>query len=454
MANGIGRVGWRNYVSPIPQVSTLINGLVGYWNANGSANDSIGTNNGTLTNGASANGTAKLGSNSFSFDGVNDYVAMSSATAWNFTTDFSVGFWVKANNVTSQQMLVNNFQYQGGSFKGWDIRISSGSKVVVTIWGTGGGLTYLSNTSLTISTWTYVEVVYKRGVSVEFRLNGSSDVTRATTELPLYPTNTTPCFGLLVYALGTGYAFNGLMDSISLWNRATTLTESTELYGLTTELQAPTPTIITSGLVMNLDASNTLSYAGTGTTWTDLSGNGKNGILVNGPTYNSANGGYLQFDGINDYVNITVKPQQNAMTLEVWVKLVTVTSGVQQYFMVDSGAGYVELGMVGDKAYFGVAGSPYSSAIGLTSRSVGTWYQIVGRYKNGEKASIYVNGVLDKQGTNTNTTIGSVATDFQIFRNGGTHLNGSMAVSRIYNTALSDADILNNFNAVKSRYGY
>jgi len=226
-------------------------------------------------------------------------------------------------------------------------------------------------------------------------------------------------------------------------------------YGLINSMNKGVPAgIVTAGLVMNLDIGNVASYPGSGVTITDLTGNGNNGTLTNGPTYSSSNGGFFNFDGVNDYVNITVKPQQNAMTLEVWVKLVTITGGVQQYFMVDSGAGYVELGMIGDKAYFGVAGSPYSSAIGLTSRSVGTWYQIVGRYKNGEGASIYVNGVLDKQSATANTTIGSVATDFQIFRNGGTHLKGSLAVSRIYSTALSASDILGNFNAIKSRYGY
>lgn len=51
------------------------------------------------------------------------------------------------------------------------------------------------------------------------------------------------------------------------------------------------PDIVRSGLVLNLDAAEPASYPGTGTTWYDLSGNGNNGTLVNGPTYNSANGG-------------------------------------------------------------------------------------------------------------------------------------------------------------------
>ena len=69
-----------------------------------------------------------------------------------------------------------------------------------------------------------------------------------------------------------------------------------------------TPSIVTDGLVLNLDAGNIGSYPGTGTTWTDLSGNGNNGTLVNGVGYNSANGGSLVFDGVNDYMIIDGNP--------------------------------------------------------------------------------------------------------------------------------------------------
>ena len=61
------------------------------------------------------------------------------------------------------------------------------------------------------------------------------------------------------------------------------------------------PTIVTNGLVLHLDAGNPASYPGSGTTWTDLSGNGNDGTLVNGVGYDSANGGSLVFDGVNDY---------------------------------------------------------------------------------------------------------------------------------------------------------
>jgi hypothetical protein len=78
------------------------------------------------------------------------------------------------------------------------------------------------------------------------------------------------------------------------------------------------PGIVTSGLVLCLDAGNTKSYPGSGTTWTDLSGNGNTGTLVNSPSYSSS--GYFSFDGTNKSVSI-VKPQPNItgqISVEIW----------------------------------------------------------------------------------------------------------------------------------------
>jgi len=63
--------------------------------------------------------------------------------------------------------------------------------------------------------------------------------------------------------------------------------------------------IVTNGLVLNLDAGFDPSYPNTGSTWYDLSGNSNNGTLTNGPTFNLANSGSIVFDGTNDYSEIT-----------------------------------------------------------------------------------------------------------------------------------------------------
>jgi hypothetical protein len=80
--------------------------------------------------------------------------------------------------------------------------------------------------------------------------------------------------------------------------------------------------IITSGLLLNLDAGNTASYPGTGTTWTDLSGNGYNGTLTNGPTYSSSNGGTIVFDGTNDVASFgnILNIGLSSWTMSCWVK--------------------------------------------------------------------------------------------------------------------------------------
>jgi hypothetical protein len=79
------------------------------------------------------------------------------------------------------------------------------------------------------------------------------------------------------------------------------------------------PNIVTDGLVMYLDAANTKSYPGSGTTWNDLSGNSNNGTLINGPTFNP-NGG-IDFDGTDDYINFGNPTELNFtgnMSHEVW----------------------------------------------------------------------------------------------------------------------------------------
>jgi len=82
--------------------------------------------------------------------------------------------------------------------------------------------------------------------------------------------------------------------------------------------------VVTNGLVLALDAGISRSYSGIGTTWTDLSGNGKNATLINGPTYSSANGGSIVFDGSNDYAEISNASTLGGFTgdfsIEFWFK--------------------------------------------------------------------------------------------------------------------------------------
>ena len=82
------------------------------------------------------------------------------------------------------------------------------------------------------------------------------------------------------------------------------------------------PNIVTDGLVLVLDAANPTSYISGSTTWRDLSGNNNSGSLVNGPTFNSVNGGSIVFDGSNDYVEISPVNASSQFTLNLWIKCI------------------------------------------------------------------------------------------------------------------------------------
>jgi hypothetical protein len=92
------------------------------------------------------------------------------------------------------------------------------------------------------------------------------------------------------------------------------------------------PNTVTNGLVLYLDAGNTNSYPGTGTSWRDISGNSNNGTLTNGPTFNSANLGSIVLDGTDDYVNCgnnsSINITGTGLTLSAWVYRTALNSNI------------------------------------------------------------------------------------------------------------------------------
>jgi hypothetical protein len=225
--------------------------------------------------------------------------------------------------------------------------------------------------------------------------------------------------------------------------------------------------IVRFGLVMELDAGNPYSYAGAGTTWYDVSGNSNSGTLTNGPTYNSDAGGNIVFDGSNDYVSIpsaaSIKNTSN-LSLEGWVFISSAMSyygGIIGKGISDSQEEYCLLvNSANSKVYMdvGAGGGPYTDA--TYSFSLNTWYHIIGTHERVAGSStikIYVNGSLLSSTTvnptsavNDNTTNVSIGSRYD----GGTSVwNGKIATARIYTRTLSAAEVLQNYNATKGRFG-
>lgn len=222
------------------------------------------------------------------------------------------------------------------------------------------------------------------------------------------------------------------------------------------------PNIVTDGLVLYLDAANTKSYPTTGTTWSDLSGYRGNGTLTNGPTFNTSNSGSLVFDGIDDYINgsLTNLPTGSSnRTIGAWFKTskAMLTNQYQIIFWYGNAAtnqGIFSLVggdaniSVGAKARFGA--SQYGNLVGSPQEvNDGNW-------KNGviviesSVYTIYLNGVSVASKTMTTNTANTIYT---VGVGTGVYFQGNIANVNVYNRALTAAEVLQNYNASKSRFG-
>ena len=219
------------------------------------------------------------------------------------------------------------------------------------------------------------------------------------------------------------------------------------------------PNIVTDGLVLTLDVGNKNSYSGSGTNWNDLSGNGNNGTLTNGPTFNSSNLGSIVFDGVDDYVSGTGVTISSQATLLIWFK--TSTAQTNRYllslpFSSDGNNGfdiYLTTGGIGSYVI------TYPVNIGNVSYSVGygdnLWHMVAVSY-NGSALTLYWDGVQVNTSSFSGTIKQSSNGEYNICRFGslGLYVNANVSYVNVYNKGLTSSEVLQNYNAIKSRYGY
>ena len=216
------------------------------------------------------------------------------------------------------------------------------------------------------------------------------------------------------------------------------------------------PRIVTSGLVLALDAADVNSYPGSGTTWYDLSGNGYDGTLVNGPTFDSANGGSFQFDRVDDEVYATVTDINTATYSYVTVDFYMKWNGTPGGFPMEFGNYRLWFNTTNTLGFNRSAGDSY----GFTDSSMANnWVHLVAIFHNQAQSnsSMYLNGVQktlsQKAGTIGNAFVNSQLTIGGYRANNSYAFGGYITNFKIYNKALSAAEISQNFNATRGRFG-
>jgi len=217
--------------------------------------------------------------------------------------------------------------------------------------------------------------------------------------------------------------------------------------------------IVTSGLVLCLNAADKNSYPGTGTTWTDLSGNSNNGTLTNGPTFNTGSGGSIVFDGVDDYVTCgnNSSLQINQGTISAWVRTTSPGSSFRGIITKQQNYGlFTNNGVL--VTYDWGNGQTRSTGINIAD---GTWKNVAMSFTTNtgtpsNNTIIYLNGSAI---LTTTTKFVDNTVNVELGR-GGTiptgdtqFLNGNISTGLVYNRTLTQTEIRQNYNATKTRFG-
>jgi hypothetical protein len=217
--------------------------------------------------------------------------------------------------------------------------------------------------------------------------------------------------------------------------------------------------LVTDGLTLNLDAGDSASYPGSGSTWTDLAGTADNITLINSPTYTSGTPSYFTFNGSTQYgtgSGTNVLPT-TAYTKSVWFRINAyadnniVSSATGGHFMFMAGAAYTKLYC--GHANWSSLGGTYLDYPSTATINLNTWYYAVLTFNTTDGMVLYLNGTQDSTYTaRKNAHAGNGSTNIATF-GGGNLLNGRIAQVHCYSRALTAAEVLQNYDTYKARYG-
>lgn len=401
------------------------------------------------------------------FDGVDDYATSSYAPV--FTGDFTISFWVNFKTYNTYQNVISSSNNTGAAYGFWvEFGTARGFQLFTGIAGTGT-LALDDNVvnvqSLTTNAWHHVCIT---------RSGSSTNNLKVYVDNVLVGQNTyTTTIGvatqnLMIAKYSYDYSsllFNGYLSNLVIQHAAVSSDTIARNYAagrgrFDNFYSAP---IDTTSLVLNLDAGNPSSYSGSGTTWTSLTGT-NNATLQNGPTFDTANGGTIAFDGTNDYASCASSSDfafgTGDFTCEMWIKHGTSGSAYQHLFALP------DQNTFGLKAYDGGTYGAiyfYSSAFrsdtsGIDNSTINGWaldrniWNHIVFVRENSVAYGYKNTVL--KGTKSGFTSNFSAQTLNIgWGYGSEYRSKNIAVARIWKRALSQAEITSSFNALRGRFG-
>ena len=462
-------------------VNTITDGLIFYVDpTNTNTYSGVGTtaynlipggiNNFSLVNGVSYDLDR---SGSFYFDGSNDYVGLGSTTIFN-STAFTVSFWIKPTTYSGTVCsgAISNGQYTifgtSSTYQGYSSTFSG----AIQTGASSNSVATVNQSNFSINKWYHYVAVYDSagtGNSTKFKIYIDGIIKSLTFDAAMpsspYAAGQVARIGFGPGAPGYPY-FNGNIGLVQVHSRALSSTEILQNYNATKARFNTTENIVTDGLVLNVDLGKSASYPGTGTTVYDLSGSGFVGTLISSPTFSSLNGGSLVFGGSSYITRSSALDTGQNFSVTAWIYP---TSLGARNAIVGNGYPYTTdngwLFCICDnnfslfQALFLSIGQ--NNVLKISNSYVfqlNKWSHVSCSVSGGgSSVKFYVNGVETSYGftTGSGRTISYSNNEFNIgMRHSSTteRFGGNISQVQIYNTTLTDQEVLQNYNATKARY--
>jgi hypothetical protein len=421
---------------------------------------------GTLVNGPVSDVAYKK---TFILDGTNDNIQMQLPSGIVTGSQISISLWAKwkstGTTTATIQTLVDN-QYQVADNIGFFIqdRPDLGSVLEWTTQPNNAINRRVYSTQIVgDGSWHHI-VGTNDGTYSRLYVDGYETGT-AKTSAGIATTQDILCIGNWAYVYSSPRYLNGSVSNFKVYNRALSSTEILTDYFSTKNRFFPNENIVRNGLVLNIDASKSNSYPGAGNTIYDLSGSGINGTFVNSPSFNPANGGQINMPGASKYIDLgqNFNFTSENFSISHWIYLDsfdTISNAGQgpiPFFKGDfQQMGYYSQivldGSLGFLTNQGGVTQASTTSAGILTTS--TWYNL-SYVRSGSSVRLYLNGTDRTSVAGTHLNPGSSNQTFKInYYKGDYLISGQMRISQflIYNRALSDTEIQQNFNAMRERY--
>lgn len=438
----------------------MTSGLVGLWSFNGddmsgtTAYDRSGSgNNGTLTNGPVV-AEGKVGQ-TLSFDGINDYVTVTSSSSLNPTTAITISVWVKRVGTGTRQFIVSKGTASTASNTQYWLEFTAGNVLVFQL--ASGSTEHKLTTNATITdtgSWHHIVGTYD-GTTQKAYVDGAQDLVTLTWSGSINTTGDELALGNRSSWHDIDY--NGLLDETRIYNRALSATEVQSLYAQgggtkvnTSISQAQGTGRLDSGL-----AGYWSMDEGTGTSITNSATIGGSTSLTGTPAWVTGQiGSALDFDGTDDTANVTYDTaftSSNALTYSFWAKPdLNEGIGILGALNGENGSAYNYVSIDNDGAQVGTPLLRFTRNIGgTTDRSVqftypvSTWFHYVYTY-DGASERVYINGSKSGEWAQTGSFASNTEFGLVLGRQYSTavnYYNGALDEVRMYNRALSADEI-------------